>query len=48
MGFKYHFVYLNENGQHDSVDIAAGSLDEALQLFRRDHGSAFIAMICVL
>jgi hypothetical protein len=48
MGRKYHFVYFNESDIPYSVNIVAGCLDEALQLFRRDHSNAFIAMICVL
>ena len=50
MGFKYHIVYVNDENefwQYESVNIAAGSLDEALMLFRRKHNEMII-LICLL
>jgi hypothetical protein len=48
MGRKYHFVYFNDSDIPYSINIVAKCIDEALHLFRLDHGDAFIAMICVL
>jgi hypothetical protein len=48
MGSKFRIQYINDKGHFKTIDIAAGSIDEALQLFRRKYYYDFITMVFLI